>query len=290
MSLRGLVLVLAFHAALATTASAQRTYRHPRPATSHRELTPEEIAEHDSEMAALQARCDAVGREQCLEEDRAQRAAHLRAVTHETIAIVGGALAVLVLFFFVRRSPRRRAASPAPPVEQWDLAVVEVALAREHVAAVRHALEEILASRLNARDVLPELATALARAPWTHVALRQYARTDAPVAEERHRAVRAEIAARETLEVPPEPGRGYRGEAAREEEEHALVSLIVLTRAELPDAIGAPPEAARRTLESLARRPSSEIVQVDLTWFPPGAGETTPTRDLVARAPRLVRT
>ncbi|AKF05664.1 DUF1517 domain-containing protein [Sandaracinus amylolyticus] len=254
--LHGLALALAVLAALATTASAQASTRRPRP------FPPEQ-------------------------------AAHLRAVARENVVLVlatAAAGAVLAGWALSRRRSRTRLASDTPiRIEQWDLAVVEVALAREHVASLRRELDEILASRLNARDVLPELANALARAPWSHVGMRQYPRVDAPIAEQRHRAVQTEIAARETLEVPPEPGRGYRGEPMRDEpEEHALVSLLVLTRAELPEALGAPPDAARRTLESLARRPTSEIVQVDVTWFPPGAGETTTTRDLLARAPRLV--
>lgn len=293
--LRSLVLALGLLALTASAASAQR--RPPRP-PSRAHLSPEEIAEHDARMAALQARCDEVGRERCLAEDQARRDAHLGEVTRQNVVLVGGVVVLVVgLFAWGRRLERRRSlrnayAPRTPPpaqaeVEPRDLTLVEVALDARQARLVRRNLDAIIRSHGGRRAALADVAHALAALSWTHVSLRQWPRADATVAEPRHRAVREELAARDSLEVPPDPGRGYRGEPGADEPQLALVSLLVLTRDDVPEQTGAPADAARAALERLARLAPETVIELDVAWYPPGPGETTGARDLLARAPRL---
>ena len=291
---RALVIALALLAGLAGTASAQSGRYDARP--SRARLSPEKVAEHDARMAALQARCDEVGRERCLEEDRARRESHLRDVTRENVVVVLGTLALgLAALAWARARTRRRSAltpamiraaiSEEPP---WDLAAIDIAIEARQVKLVRRNLDAILAAHPDPHSALPDVARALASITWSHVALRQWPESDPRAAQERHRALRAELLGRDGVHVPRDPGRGYRGEAAREEAQLALVSLLVLARAELPEQVGPPAEAARAALERIARVPTAEIVAVDVVWYPSEAGEAARASEVLARAPRMV--
>ena len=284
----GLALALLL-AAGSLRAAAQRPRLVHGERRTHSSLTEEERARLRERQLEGQrhweGHCREVGQVQCVAESAWALYSILPLWAWLSIALGIGVIAQAT-----RKNRLRVHHRSVDPDENVDVTAIELAIHASDAERLRAQVAALLAKG-RAATLHTEVAELLlaSRARWTLVAVRHWNAAPSTVAQERQRALVAEIKEREEAELP-RVALGYRGDApaARgEDPEVSLISFIVATRVEIPTPPGRGATVAEETLRTLAKVGAKDAVDVGIHFTPAAPGDAMRASEMLTRAPRL---
>lgn len=272
-------------------AAAQRPRLvHPH-RTSHSSLTEEERERIRQRQLDSQrhweGHCREVGQVQCVAESAWALYSFLPLWAWLSIALGIGVIAQAT-----RKNRLRVHHRGVDPDEKVDVTAIELAIHAAEAELLRKQVAALLAKG-RAATLHTEVAELLlaSRERWLLVAVRHWDAAPNTVAQERQRALVAEIKTREEAQLPRE-ALGYRGDAptARgDDPEVSLLSFIVATRVEIPTPPGRGASVAEESLRTLAKVGAKDAVDVGIHFTPAASGDAMRASEMLARAPRLTK-
>lgn len=322
MARHAVVVLVLLGAWAASAASAQAPYRSPSQIQADVER---DMSAGDAELRRRE-HCDEVGAAECAREERegaaewerfrrAGEEAHCREVgyaacqaEHEAdvrqarwdlwFPVVAVMLLITALFYVTgRRRMQGRLPSTKEDDARGDVASLDVAMPIEAARTLRGELDAIRAATPAWVDALPSIARVIADSSpnWTAICVRSWPVTTTDGAYTRWRALVEEIRARGAIEIPAPPirtGDGYRDGPVElpsaETAPHALLSISVLSKQEIPEVTGDVRARARTLLTLFGSLGAHAVESVEIAWLPGDARETQTMRELEVRQPRLV--